>query len=182
VLGLPRGGVIVASEVAKALVLPLDVVVARKVGAPDNPEFAIGAVSEEGEGVFDPEIIALYNISQEYIDKEIKKGKEEASRRLKKFHGDRVPLNLFGKTAILVDDGVATGSTMQAAILLAKTKGAKKIIVAVPVIAQDSLKLIREEVDESVYLDAPMLFGADGQFYKMFSQTTDEEVVDLLND
>ncbi len=100
---------------------------------------------------------------------------------MKDFRGNRTPLDLSGKTAVLVDDGVATGYTIRAAVLSAKTKGAKKIIVAVPVIAQDSLKLIQEEVNEVVYLDAPKFFGAVGEFYKSFRQTTDKEVFNLLN-
>jgi putative phosphoribosyl transferase len=180
VLGLPRGGVVTAFEVAEALKLPLDVMAPRKIGAPDNPEFAIGAISEEGEGVFDPKTISLYNISQEYIERETKKEKEEALHRLKYFRGARAPLDLSGKTAILIDDGVATGATMRAAVKSAKAKKANKIIVAIPTIAPDSLKLIQGEVDEVVYLDTPKFFAAVGQFYEVFPQTEDEEVVSLM--
>lgn len=180
IIGLPRGGVVVAYEVASALGLPLDVIVPRKIGAPDNPEFAIGAMSEEGEGVFDTETISLYNISRDYIVQETEKEKGEAERRMKRFRSDRPLLDLSGKTAILVDDGIATGATMRAAIRSAKAKHADNIIVAAPVIAPDSLKRIRGEADEVVYLEAPEFFAAVGQCYETFPQTEDEEVIALL--
>lgn len=180
VIGLPRGGVITASEIAQGLNLPLDLIVPRKIGAPYNPELAIGAITEDGEGIFDNKLISSLNVSQKYIDQEIEKEKEEAKRRIKEYRGDRPPLNLQNKIAILVDDGVATGSTMLAAIKSAKAKGAKKIIVAVPTTAQDSLKKIKKEVDEVVYLDAPFFFGAVGAFYEVFDQTIDEEVKSLM--
>ena len=180
VLGLPRGGIITASEIAQGLNLPLDLVVTRKIGAPDNPEFAIGAITEDGEGVFDEVTISAYRISQEYIDEEIKKEKKEAKRRLRVYRGDRPPLNLKNKTVILVDDGVATGATLRAAIMSVKSKNAKKIIVAVPVIPQDSLEKIKNEVDDIIYLDVPLFFSAVGSFYKVFVQTEDEEVIALM--
>ncbi len=180
ILALPRGGVVTAFEVAKALDLSLDLVVPRKISAPSNPEFAIGAIAEDGIGVFDTELISSYGISQEYIDKEIEKEKKEAQRRLKTYRGNKTPIDLQGKIAILVDDGIATGSTMLAAIASVKAKKAEKIVVAVPVTAKDSLKKIEKEVDEVIYLDAPLIFGAVGAFYKVFAQTTDEEVVTLM--
>lgn len=180
ILALPRGGVVVAYEVAKALNLPLDLVVPRKIGAPGNPEFAIGAIAEDGEPIFNQEIVSAYGITKEYIDSEVEKERKEAKRRLKTYRGDRPPLELKDKIAILIDDGIATGATMQAAIRSVKAKGAKKIIVAVPVTAQDSLKQIQSEVDEVIYLDAPLFFGAVGAFYKEFDQTTDEEVIELM--
>ena len=181
VLGLPRGGVVVAFEIAQGLNLPLDLIVTRKIGAPDSPEFAIGAITEKGESVFDETTISIYGINQKYIDEEIKKEKKEAERRLKVYRGNRPLLNLQGKTAILVDDGVATGLTLRAAIRSVKTKNAKQIIVAVPVIAQDSLEKIKNEVDEIIYLDSPLYFSAVGSFYESFIQTEDEEVVELMN-
>jgi len=180
ILALPRGGVVVGFEVAKALNLPLDIVVPRKIGAPGNPEFAIGAITETGEGIFDETTISTYGISQEYIDKTVAKEKKEAERRLKTYRGARPPLNLKNKTVIIVDDGLATGLTMRAAIKTVKQYGAAKIIVAVPVTPPDTARLIKKEVDEIIYLDAPLFFGAVGAFYEEFSQTTDKEVIDLL--
>ena len=180
VLGLPRGGIVTAFEIAQGLNLPLDLIVTRKIGAPDNPEFAIGAITEDGEGIFDAVTISTYRISRQYIDEEIKKEKKEAERRLKVYRENRPPLNLQDKTVILVDDGVATGATLRAAIRSAKIKNAKKIVVAVPVIARDILEKIKNEVDEIVYLDAPLFFSAIGSFYEVFAQTEDEEVVALM--
>lgn len=182
VLGLPRGGVVIAFEVAKKLRLPLDIIVVRKIGAPGNPEFAIGAIDENGQGDFNQEIINYYNISKGYLDQTIKSESEEAARRLKTYRGNRKPLELKGKTAIIIDDGIATGSTMFAAVKSAKAKGAKKIIVAIPVAATDSLASLKRErnVNEVVVLSAPSDFGAVGQFYEEFEQTTDQEVIKLL--
>jgi ribose-phosphate pyrophosphokinase len=181
-LGLPRGGVVVAAELSRTLGLPLDVMVARKIGAPDNPEFAIGAITEDGEGIFDTRTIAEYNISKKYLDEEMEKEKQEALRRLKKYRGGRAPLDLKNKIAILIDDGVATGATMRAAIKSARKKGSERVVMAVPVIAPGTLEKIREEADEVIYLDAPAFFGAVGAFYEEFEQTEDEEVIKLMEE
>lgn len=180
VLGLPRGGVVPAFEIARELNLPLDIVVPRKIGAPDNPELAIGAITEDGKGIFHHEIIERYGISSNYIVREIEKEKKEAQRRLKLYRGDRPPLDLKNKSVLLVDDGIATAATMRAAIASVKARKPSKIIVAAPVIAEDSLQKIRKEVDEIVVLDVPYFFMAVGQFYENFSQTTDEEVIELM--
>lgn len=180
VLGLPRGGVVVAAEVAHALELPLDIVVPRKIGAPSNSEFAIGAITLDGEPVFDDEIIELYDISQEYLDAAVEKEKEEAKRRLKAYRVDRPPLKLQNKTVILVDDGVATGATMRAAINSVKALGAREIVAAVPVGSAQTLELIRREVDKVVFLNDNLYFGAVGASYDEFEQTSDEEVNRLL--
>jgi len=180
ILGLPRGGVVVAYEVSKVLNLPLDIIVTRKIGAPNNEEFAIGSISEEGRGVFDEEAISEQMISKEYIDNQVKKEKKEIKRRLEKYREGQKPLDLKNKIAIIVDDGIATGSTVRAAINSAIEKGAKNVVVATPVIARDALKKISQEADEIIYLHAPILFYAVGQFYKDFTQTEDETVVNLL--
>jgi predicted phosphoribosyltransferase len=180
ILALPRGGVVVGFEVAKILNLPLDLVVPRKIGAPGNPEFAIGAITEEGEGIFNEEVIRDYGISKEYIEKTVEEEKKEAQRRLKTYRGDRLSLNLAGKTVIIIDDGIATGLTMRAAIKSIKVKNPKKIIVATPCGTKDSLEEIEKEVDKVVCLYVPIFFGAVGAFYKNFKQTTDEEVIDLI--
>jgi putative phosphoribosyl transferase len=180
VLGLPRGGIVVADKVAAFLNLPLDLVVPRKIGAPMNPEYAIGAITEEGEGIFNEEEIKTLDISEDYLKKEVESEKKEAERRLKKYRGDRPPLDLKNKTVIIVDDGIATGLTIRAAIKTVKKMGANKIVVAIPVSAQDSLEKIKGEVDEVVCLKAPMFFGAVGAFFEEFLQTEDKEVVEIM--
>jgi putative phosphoribosyl transferase len=181
VLGLPRGGVVVAFEIAQALHLPMDIIVPRKIGAPGNPELAIGAITEDGEGIFDERMILDYGVSQDYLTKEIQKEKQEALRRLKLYRGTRSPLHLKNKIALLVDDGIATGATMRAAIKSAKAKDASKIIVAIPTAANDSLEKIKKEADEVLCLDAPPLFFAIGEFYQDFPQIEDKEVIDLMS-
>ncbi len=181
VIGLPRGGVVTAFEVARGLHLPLDVVCPRKVGAPFNPELAIGAITETGEGVFQHDLIAHLGISQKYIEEEVEKEKKVAQRRLALFRKNRPKVSLKGKTVIIVDDGLATGATMQAAIKSVKKEMAEKIVVAVPVSPPDIYEKIQEEVDEIVVLDTPALFAAVGQFYVDFAGTEDEEVVELLS-
>lgn len=180
IIGLPRGGVVTAAEVAKELKAPLDIVVPRKIGAPGNPEFAIGAITEDGEGIINQETVDFYNIPQDYIDETVAKEKLEAQRRLKLYRGDRPPLDLEGKTVILIDDGIATGSTMRAAVASSRAKKAGKVVVAVPVTAADSKALIEGECDEFVCVDVPGYFGAVGSFYEEFSQTEDEGVVEIL--
>lgn len=180
ILGLPRGGVVTADEVSKVLGLPLDILVTRKIGAPGNEEYAVGAITDSGLMVRNEEAFQMFDISQSHVDAIIKAEKKEAERRLKKYRGEREVLNLEHMTAIIVDDGVATGSTMRAAIKSAKEKGAKKVVIAVPVIAKDTLSILRAEVDEVVHLSAPVLFMAVGQFYLEFDQTEDDEVVSIL--
>lgn len=180
-LGLPRGGVIVADEVAQSLNLPLDLVVPRKIGAPMNEELALGAIAEDGEGVFDDWLIQALGVTPEYIQRTVAKEKQEAARRLQLYRGHRPPLSLKDKTVILVDDGIATGATMRAAIKSAKTMGAQRVIAAAPVIAPDTLAKIKSEADLIIYLDAPAFFGAVGAFYRQFEQTTDQEVIEIMN-
>jgi len=182
ILGLPRGGVVTGFEIAKALELPLDLVVRRKIGAPGNREFGIGAITEEGEGIFNEGVIRDYEISKEYITRTVEEEKKEAQRRLKTYRGDRPPLDLKEKTVILVDDGIATGLTVRAAIKSVKNRDPKKIVVAVPCGAKDSIDQIKKEVDEVICLHAPIFFGAVGAFYREFPQTTDEEVIELIKE
>lgn len=180
VLALPRGGVVTAFEIAMGLHLPLDIVVPRKIGAPGNPELAIGAITEDGQGILQSEIIEAYGISPEYISKAIEIEKKEARRRLELYRGDLPPLDLTDKNVLLVDDGIATAATMRAAIASVKAKHPLKVIVAAPVAAPDALEKIHQEADEVVVLDAPFLFMAVSQFYERFPQTTDEEVITLM--
>lgn len=180
VLGLPRGGVVVAAEIAKALHLPLDIVVTRKVGAPENPELAIGAITEDGNGFFDQAFIESYQVDPDFLQQEIEKEKEEAHRRQLLYRAGRPSLNLKNKIVILVDDGVATGFTLKAAIASIRIKKPKKIVVAVPVGPKETICEIKQEADDLVVLENPEIFRAVGEFYQNFDQVSDDEVMALL--
>lgn len=182
VLGLPRGGVVTGFEVAKSLNLPLDVISPMKIGAPSNPEYAIGAITETGEGIFNIAEVEWLEISKKYLEESVKTAKAEAEKRLKLFRNGRKPLNLEGATAIVVDDGMATGLTMQAAIVSLRQANAKKIIVAVPVAPIDSLMAIKALADEVHCLETPSNFHAVGQFYESFEQVNAPEVIELLKE
>jgi putative phosphoribosyl transferase len=181
VIGLPRGGVVTAYEVAKTLQLPLDIVCPRKVGAPFNHELALGAVTETGAGYFNKDLINQLDISHEYLEKEIEKEKKVSEIRGATYRKGKPPLNLKDKVVILVDDGLATGATMKAAIQLVKSLKAKKVIVAIPVSPIETLEEVKELADEVFCLTAPSHFQAVGQFYDDFSQTEDDEVIELLS-
>ncbi len=181
VLGLARGGVVVAHEAAKALRLPLDVVVVRKVGAPSHEELALGAVADTGEGIFNDDLIAMLGVAHEYLKKETERQRQIAQERSALYRGTRSLVELKNQTVILVDDGLATGASMRVAIHAVRARGAKKIVVAVPVAAPDSLAKIAREVDEVFCLSQPPFFQAVGSFYKIFDQTTDEQVMNLLS-
>lgn len=181
VLGLPRGGVITASEVAEHLHLPLDIISARKISAPHNPELAIGAVTETGQGYFNQELINYLGITASYLKTATEKEVLEAQRRLKTYRQNRPPLVLENKIVILVDDGMATGATMKAAVQSVKSSGAMKVIVAVPVSSYETFEEIKQEVDEAITIALPIPFYAVGEFYRDFSQTTDNDVITLLS-
>jgi len=180
IIALPRGGVVIGDELAKKLSLPLDIVVPRKIGAPGNEEFAIGAITESGEPILDQGIIKQYQIAEDYLKITIAKEQKEAARRLKLYRGEREPLNLKGQNVIIADDGIATGATMKAAIASVKGRGVKKITIAVPVSSVEASAEIKKLVDEFVCLDTPEYFGAVGAFYESFGQTTDEEVIKIM--
>ncbi|HEY4832693.1 MAG TPA: phosphoribosyltransferase [Waddliaceae bacterium] len=180
VIALPRGGVVVGHEVAIALHLPLDIVCPRKIGAPFNPELAIGAITETGEGILSQDLIYELGISEEYIKTIMEQEKKKAQWRLKHYREGRPPCLLKDKCVILVDDGLATGSTMRAAIKTIRAKQAKEIIMAVPVAPRDTLTRLEKDVDKAICLATPSAFFAVGQFYNLFDQTTDEEVISLL--
>lgn len=182
VIGLPRGGVVIAYQISQELNLPLDIVVPRKISAPFDPEFAIGAISEDGQGIFNDQIIRADKISQKYIDKEIAKEKKEAERRSNVYRQDRPPVNFKDQTIILVDDGIATGSTMEVSINYLRKNGVKKIILAVPVLPASEIGHFKKIVEELIYIEAPNLFFAIGAFYSSFNQTSDQEVVKLMSD
>lgn len=180
VVGLPRGGVVLAYEVAKDLQLPLDIICPRKIGAPGNPEFAIGAVTETGQHILDPANVSESGASHAYLLAQIEREKEIAQKRLSMFRQGRPPRVLKGKIVILIDDGLATGLTMKAAILSVKQEAAQKVVVAVPVSPVETLAEIRQEADEVVCLSTPAFFMAVGQFYEEFNQVDDNEVIALM--
>lgn len=180
VLGVPRGGVVVAAQVAQALGAPLDVAVTRKIGAPGNPEFAIGALSEGDALVLDEGIIRQLEIPEAYVQEEVARQRLELARRLARYRGGREPVPVRGKTVILVDDGVATGATLLATVRTLRAREPARIVVAVPVASADALDRLAQEADEVVCPYVPAFFWAVGAFYQEFDQTTDEEVVDLL--
>lgn len=180
VIGLPRGGVVTASIIAKALNLPLDVICPRKIRAPFNPEFALGAVTTNDIGYLNEELIEGLLVSDEYLKNEIEERQKEAKLRLKAYRKNKPPLDLKNKTVILVDDGLATGATMMAAISEVKKSKAAKVVVAIPVAHPNSLNLIGNKVDDLVCLYSTPAFYAVGQFYENFDQTEDSEVIKLL--
>lgn len=178
VIGLPRGGVVVAYEIAKALNLPLDVIIVAKLGAPGNPELAIGALA--GNVTYlDEEIIESLGVSKQYIQEEINRKKKDIERKQRVFHREKPP-KFAQKTVIIVDDGMATGSTMEAAVHAIKNAKPNKIILAVPVSPPETLEKFRKLADEIICLIAPAQMFAVGQFYDSFPQTEDEEVIELL--
>jgi len=180
VVALPRGGVIVGDEIAKALDAPLDVIMPRKLGAPGNPELAIGAVTEAGECILNPEIVEVLAISPEYIEDERERQLAEIHRRVEVYRRVRPRVPLEGRTVILTDDGVATGATMKAAVTATKAENPKKLIVAVPVGPRDTMEELAETVEECICLHTPEFMGAVGQFYATFDQVSDDEVLQIL--
>ena len=180
VLAIPRGGVVVGYEIAKALSLPLDVIIPRKIGAPDNPELAIGAMTEDGTIILDDNLITYIGVQRDYIKAESERQKHEIERRLKLYRQNEPYPSLKGLNVILVDDGIATGSTMKAALASVKNRGASTVTVAVPVGPPSTIKELKKQADRVVCLYTPEYFQAIGQFYTDFNQTTDEEVIQLL--
>lgn len=180
VLAIPRGGVVVGAIVARALGVPLDIIIPRKIGAPGNPELAIGAMTEDGTTILDERLVQQLQVSKHYINEESKKQQLEITRRLKLYRGDAPYPDLKNREVIIVDDGIATGSTMKAALSSLRRRGAKKIIIAVPVGPESTIKELKDEADNVVCLFTPEPFYAIGQFYTKFDQTSDEEVKRLL--
>jgi putative phosphoribosyl transferase len=180
VLAIPRGGVVVGYEIAKVLNLPLDVIIPRKIGAPDNPELAIGAMTEDGTIILDDNLVTYMGVPQEYIKEESERQKSEIERRLKKYRENEPYPDLKGCDVIIVDDGIATGSTMKAALASVRNRGARTVTIAVPVGPPSTIKELKKEADRVVCPYTPEYFQAIGQFYTDFNQTTDEEVIQLL--
>jgi putative phosphoribosyl transferase len=181
VLAVPRGGVVVGYEIARALGAPMDVYVTRKIGAPGNPELAIGAVASAGDVVLDKGLIRDLHIPRAYVEAEIARQRDEIARRLVAYRINRPPLAVQDKTVILTDDGIATGSTILAAIQGLRLQVLRQLVLALPVGPPDTLARLKREVDRLVYLHAPEPFWAVGAFYHAFKQTTDEEVIQLLD-
>ena len=180
VLALPRGGVPVGFEVAQALRAPLDVFIVRKLGVPGHEELAMGAIATGGAQVLNEEVIQQLDIPPFVIEAAARREGQELQRRETLYRGDRPPLNLENRTVILVDDGLATGSTMRAAVAAVRHQKASRIVIAVPVAAPDTVARLEREVDALVCPLTPRSFQAVGQWYVRFDQTTDEEVRELL--
>lgn len=181
VLGIPRGGVPVAFEVAAALNAPLDVFLSRKLGVPGQEELAFGAVATGGVRVLDQELIEAVGISKQEIEQITQKVRAELERRERVYRGARPPLNLEGKVAILIDDGIATGSSMRAAINALRQLKPARVVVAVPVAPLSTCNRLKSDVDELICVHMPESFYAIGQFYADFSQVADEEVTNLIH-
>lgn len=181
VLGIPRGGVVVAAQVAQALGAPLDVLIARKLGAPGNPELAIGAVTSDGSQVLDRDLARSVGAGQDYIEREINHQRAEIERRAREYRAGRTPIMIRDRIVILIDDGIATGATTEAAVRALRAAGPKQLILAVPVAPKDSLIRLRPLVDRLECPLVPDTFWAVGAFYAQFDQTSDEEVRQLLS-
>lgn len=181
VLGLPRGGVPVAAEVAAALGAPLDVFVVRKLGVPGHDELAMGAIADGGVRVLNPSVIAGLRISPDEIDRVADREARELERRARAYRDDRPPPELAGKIAVVVDDGLATGSTMRAAVSAVRARQPHRVVVAVPVGAASTCAELAAEADEVVCARTPPNFQAVGQWYVDFSPTTDDEIAHLLS-
>jgi predicted phosphoribosyltransferase len=179
VLGLPRGGVPVAFEIARSLHAPLDVMIVRKLGAPGQPELAIGAVASGGITVINEGLLAWFEDTRA-IERIVAAERIELERRERAYRGGRPPLDARGRTVILADDGAATGATMRAAVHATRKLEAKKIVVALPVASTDAYQMLRREADEVICISTPFTFYAVGQWYEEFTQTTDREVTGLL--
>lgn len=181
VVGLPRGGVPVAAEIAASLAAPLDVFVVRKLGVPHQPELAMGAIAEGGVEIRHDDLIAALGITEQKVEAVAARERQELDRRVRLLRGNRGPTPLGGRTVILVDDGLATGATMEAAIAAIRKLGPRRLVVAVPVGAAETARRIAAQVDEFISVACPESFGAVGQWYVDFSETTDSDVRALLN-
>jgi predicted phosphoribosyltransferase len=180
VLALPRGGVPVGFAIAQRLGIALDILIVRKLGMPGHEEFAMGAVGSGGVRVLQPGVPGLMGVTPEAVEAVTARELAELQRRERAYRGGRPPLDLAGRSAILVDDGVATGSTMLAAIEVARRMGPRTLVLAIPVAPPDTAAALEARVDEFVCLSTPLHFRAVGQWYDAFDQTSDEEVQDLL--
>lgn len=181
VLGLPRGGVPVAAEVAEALRAPLDVLVARKIGLPGQPEFGVGAIAEGGDPLLDDDVLARLGVSATDLAGTIRRERDELQRRVVHYRGDRPLPPLAGRSVVLVDDGLATGVTARASLRALRAAAPARLVLAVPVCAPDSAVALGAEADDVVCVLQPAGFGAVGAWYDRFDQTSDDEVLRLLH-
>ena len=180
ILAIPRGALEIGEVLREKLKLPLDIVVTKKIGAPGNEEFAIGVVDPEGNAICDKDSLTAYGIPMSYVQDEAQRLRHVIKRRYEDYRGSAKPPDLTGKICIVVDDGIATGHTTEAAVRYLKNQKAKKVVLAVPVSAADSAERLEKEVDEFICLARPMDFYAVGQFYTDFPQVSDEEAVKIL--
>lgn len=180
VVGLPRGGVPIAFEVARVLDAPLDVIIVRKLGVPFQPELGMGAVGEGGARIINDEVVAMAEVSEEELEYIEQGERAEVDRRAGRYRGNRAPEPLSGRTVIVVDDGIATGSTARAACQIARARGASRVVLAVPVAPEGIERRMQPDADQVVCLHTPATFFGIGEFYADFSQTSDEEVTELL--
>jgi putative phosphoribosyl transferase len=180
ILGLARGGVVVAHRVAELLQLPFDVIVVKKIGAPGNEELALGAVTDTGETFWNQDILSYLSVPPAILKREKQKQMDAARVRGEQYRGMRKPIDIHNKTVLLIDDGIATGASMHAAVQAVKERGAKKVIVAAPVASIESVQSLKELADEVICPHTPSNFAAVGAFYRDFFQTTDKDVMNLL--
>ncbi len=182
VLALPRGGVPVAAEVSAALGAPLDLIIVRKIGVPMQPELAMGAIAEGAPPIIvrNEDVISLVGITNAEFKVVCDHERMEIERRRSRYLGGRAPIAVDGRTAILIDDGIATGATVRAAMLAVRARKPKKLVLAVPVAPPSTIEALRDDVDEIVCLEAPVRFDAIGAFYRDFGQVDDQEVVEIL--
>lgn len=180
VICIPRGGVVVGAIVAQQLKIPMDIIIPKKVGAPHNPEIAVGAVTQNGTVIYNRELLKRIGVTEEDLKPTVEHVVKEIKRRMISYRGtDEMP-NLSNRHVIVIDDGIATGSTMLAALRSIKNYGCKKITLAIPVAPPDTLEKLKKEVDDLVCLISEEPFYAVSQFYKKFNQISDEEVISLL--
>jgi putative phosphoribosyl transferase len=182
IVALPRGGVPVAFEVARALHAPLDILAVRKLGAPGNPELGVGAVAEDGTGVLDPRSAGMHGMTQATLEETLARESRELRRRVERYRDGRPSLPVRGRTVIIVDDGLATGLTDLAAVRALRKRGARLIIVAVPVGSSESVALLTDEADRVVCLEVPPRLYGVGMWYRDFTPVSDEQVVALLGE
>lgn len=180
VLAIPRGALPIGRIVADALSVPLDIIVAQKMGAPGNPEFAIGAVASDGTVWRNDEAISMLDIDEQYIEREREREAENAREKVERYRSGRDAPDLSGKRVIVVDDGVATGSTAIACLRQVREAGAAHVTLAVPVASPSSLDQLEQEADDVIVVETPSYFSAVGQFYKSFRQVSDEKAIELL--
>ncbi len=179
-VALPRGGVPVAEEVARSLGAPLEILAVRKIGAPHNPEYGIGAIAEDGTRVFDPEALAALGVDNATLSAIVARESEELRRRVALYRGNRPPVDLAGRTVIVIDDGVATGVTDTVALRSIGRRRPRRVLLAVPVAPPESVARLRREADEVVCLLTPAHLHGVGQWYDDFSQVSDDEVIAAL--